>query len=146
MIKQNSFIIYIIHSVFYMLFASCVTLKPVEVKSVENFKLKDIITKPGVQFDVMIHNPNSFGLTLKEFKSNAFLGEKIVTDIFVKKKIRIGANSDISIPLESQPSLSDISSMILSGNVSGDLKVEGYITVKKFIFRKKFPFRVQTKI
>ena len=117
-----------------------------EVRNVDNFQIKDIITKPNVQFDVNLHNPNNFGLTVKEFKSTAFLGDKMLTDIFIEKKIRIGANSDISIPLQTQPSINDITNMVLSGNASKDLKVEGYVVVRKFIFRKKFPFTVRTKI
>ena len=120
------------------------TIQPVEVKNVDNFQLTDVLTKPSVQFDVNIHNPNNFGLTLKEFKSTAFLGDKIVTDIFIAKKIHIGANSDISIPFQTQPSLNAIVGMMLSGSASKDLKVEGFLVVKKFIFRKKFPFTVRT--
>ncbi|MEP7169482.1 MAG: hypothetical protein ABI855_08955, partial [Bacteroidota bacterium] len=54
---------------------SCVTIQPVEVRNVDNFQMMDILTKPSVQFDVNIHNPNNFGLTLKEFKSTVFLGD-----------------------------------------------------------------------
>lgn len=146
MSKNRNIILLIVPAAILFLFNSCVTVQPVEVRSVDNFQITDIITKPKVQFDVNIHNPNSFGLTVKEFKSTAFLGEKIVTDIFVEKKIRIGANSDIVIPLQTQPSINDISSMLLSGKASKDLKVEGYVVVRKFIFRKKFPFTVRTKL
>ncbi len=128
------------------LFTSCVTVQPVEVRSVDNFELKDVTSNPYVQFDVNIHNPNSFGLTLKEFQSTAFLGDKMLTDIFIEKKIRIGSNSDISIPLQTKPSLQDITNMVFSGNSSKDLKVNGYITVKKFLFKKKFPFSVKTRM
>lgn len=127
-------------------FTSCITVKPVEVKNVDNLQLTGITSQPAVQFDVNIHNPNNFGLTLKEFQSTAFLGDKRLTDIFISKKLRIGANSDVSIPLQTQPSLNDIAGMLLSGNSSKDVKVDGYITVRKFIFKKKFPFSVRTKL
>jgi LEA14-like dessication related protein len=128
-----------------LLFSSCLTVQPVEVQSVNNFQLRDALTKPYVQFDVNIHNPNHFGLTLKEFKSTAYSGDKVVTDIFVQKKTRIAANSDISIPIQTTPSLNDISSMLFSGGASKDVKVDGYLTVRKFIFSKKFPFTIHTK-
>src|SRR5436190_13562006 len=123
-----------------ILYSSCVTVQPVEVRSVDNFELKDVTSNPHVQFDVNIHNPNNFGLILKEFKSTAFLGDKMLTDIFIEKKIKIEANSDMSIPLQTKPSLQDISNMVFSANTSREVKVEGYITVKKFLFKKKFPF------
>ena len=146
MTKNNIFILCILVTIIMFSFASCMTIEPVEVKNVDNFQLKDVLTGPSVQFDVTVHNPNNFGLTLKEFKSTAYLGDKMVTDIFIEKKIHIGAGSEISIPFQTQPSLTTIAGMMLSGNTSGDLKVEGFLVVKKFIFRKKFPFTVRTKI
>jgi len=143
-INQLKFIVGIF--LFFNLFVSCITIQPVEVQKVDNFQLKDVLTKPNVQFDVVIHNPNHFGLTLKEFKSTAFLGDKMITDIFIEKKIYIGADNDISIPLQTSPSLKDISEIVLSGNASKELKVEGFIIVSKFIFRKKFPFTVNTRL
>lgn len=130
----------------FLFLTSCITLKPVEVKNVDNLQLTVMTSQPAVQFDVNIHNPNNFGLTLKEFQSTAFLGDKRLTDIFISKKLRIGANSDVSIPLQTQPSLNDVAGMLLSGNSSKDVKVDGYLTVRKFIFKKKFPFSVRTKL
>ncbi|MEO5571010.1 MAG: LEA type 2 family protein [Bacteroidia bacterium] len=146
MTKINIFKRRIFVTVILISFSSCMTIEPVEVKNVDNFQLKDVLTNPSVQFDVTIHNPNSFGLTLKEFKSTAFLGDKMVSDIFIEKKVHIGANSDISIPFQTKPSLNTVAELMLSGNTSGDVKVEGFLVVKKFIFRKKFPFTVRTKI
>ena len=137
MTKTNIFKHCFLVAVILVFFSSCITMEPVEVKNVDNFQLKDVLTRPSVQFDVTIHNPNTFGLTLKEFKSTAFLGDKMITDIFIEKKIHIGASSDISIPFQTQPSLNDIAGMVFSGNSSKDLKVEGFLVVKKFIFRKK---------
>ncbi len=146
MTRKSVFKFSVLSFAFLVLFTSCITIQPVEVRNIDNFQLMDVLTKPNVQFDVNIHNPNNFGLTLKEFKSTAFLGDKMVTDIFIQKKIYIGANSDISIPLQTQPSLKDITGMVMSVNASGDLRVEGFLVVRKFIFRKKFPFTVRTKI
>lgn len=144
--KNQIFKFSILYSLFCIFFSSCLTVQPVEVQSVSNFQLQDPLTKPYVQFDVNIHNPNHFGLTLKEFKSTAYSGDKIVTDIFVQKKTHIAANSDISIPIQTTPSINDISSMIFSGGASKDVKVDGYLTVRKFIFSKKFPFTIHTKL
>jgi hypothetical protein len=144
--KQKIFTFSVLLFALSISITSCITIQPVEVKNVDNFQLKDAFTKPSVQFDVNIHNPNNFGLTLKEFKSTAFVGDKMITDIFIDKKVRIGAGSDISIPFQTSPSLNEISGILLSGNASKDVKIEGFLVVKKFIFRKKFPFTVNTKI
>ena len=130
-----------------MFLSGCVSIKPVTISGVNNFQVEDVLFSPKVGFDVNLHNPNSFGLTLKEFKSSAYLDDKLMTDVFLEKKIHIGANSDIAIPLKSQPSIQDIITTYFGGGkTKGNVKVEGYVTVSKFIFKKKFPFSLTTKL
>ncbi|MFI5218830.1 MAG: LEA type 2 family protein [Bacteroidia bacterium] len=126
--------------------SSCVTIKPVEVIGIGNFNLEPLSSKPNVHFEVKIHNPNNFGLTLCELKSTVSLGAKTVTDITISKKTFIPADSEISIPLEARASVNEIASLLLSGNASSNIKAEGYLAVRKFLFKKKFPFSVKTKI
>lgn len=125
---------------------SCVSVQPVTVKGVNNFKTEEVLLSPKISFDVLLHNPNSFGLTLKAFKTSAYFNDKLITDVFIDKKVRIGANSDIAIPLKSQPSVMDIITTYLSGKTAGTIKLDGYVTVSKFLFRKKFPFTINTKL
>lgn len=130
-----------------LLLSACVAVQPVTVTDVNNFRVEDVLSgSPKISFDILIHNPNGYGLTLKEFKSTAFMNEKLITDIYLEKKIHIAANSDITIPLKSSPSIKDIISTYLSGHFNGDVRVDGYIIVSKFLFRKKFPFSLTTKL
>ena len=130
-----------------MLLSGCVSIQPVTISGVNNFQVEDVLLSPKVSFDVNLHNPNSFGLTLKEFKSSAYLDDKLMTDVFIEKKIYVGANSDVAIPLKSQPSIQDIITTYFGGGkTKGNVRVEGYVTVSKFIFKKKFPFSLTTKL
>jgi LEA14-like dessication related protein len=137
----------VVYSLIVLLFSGCVSIEPVTIAGVSNFQVEDVLLSPKVSFDVNLHNPNSFSLTLKEFKSSAYLDDKLMTDVFMENKIRIGANSDVAIPLKSQPSIQDIITTYFGGGkTKGNVRVEGYVTVSKFIFRKKFPFTLTTKL
>jgi LEA14-like dessication related protein len=142
--KKNLFVIAYVAAACF--FQSCISIQPVTVSGINNVQVEDVLLSPKVSFDVNLHNPNSFGLTLKEFKTSAYLDNKLMTDVSIENKIYIGGNSDVAIPLKSQPSIQDIITTYLSGNaVKGNVKLEGYVTVSKFIFRKKFPFTLNTK-
>ena len=124
-------------------FSSCFTIEPVTVKSVDDFKIKTLAPQPSVSFNVVINNPNPVGVTLKEYKSEAFLGDKKIADIFVVKNSHLAANSDSKIPIETTPSLNEIAAMMLAGAAPKMVRVKGYVTVGKFIFKKTFPFDVK---
>jgi LEA14-like dessication related protein len=129
-----------------VLFSSCISLKPVTVTGVDNVQAEDILLYPKISFNVNLHNPNNFGLTLKEFKTSAYFNDKVLTDVFTASKIRIARNSNVAIPLQTQPSIKELMTTYLTGKLKGNIKVEGYITVSKFLFRKKFPFSITTKL
>jgi LEA14-like dessication related protein len=128
------------------LLSSCTTVQPVTVSGIQNFQADNISLSPEISFDALLHNPNHFGLTIQEFKTSASLNDKLIADIFIEKKIRIGADADIPIPLKCKPAIKDIIASYLSGSFSGTVKLDGYVTAKKFLFRKKFPFSIKTKL
>jgi LEA14-like dessication related protein len=143
---MKKYLVVLLLSTSVLFLHSCVTVQPVTVSGINNLQVEDIMLSPKVSFDVNLHNPNSFGLTLKEFKTSAYVNDKLMTDVFMEKKMRIAPNSDIAIPLKSQPSIQDIITTYLDGNMKGNIKLEGYVTVSKFLFRKKFPFTLNTKL
>jgi LEA14-like dessication related protein len=130
----------------FILLTSCASVKPITVAGIDNLQVEDILLHPKISFNVNLHNPNNFGLTLKEFKTSAYLNDKIMTDLYTETKIRIARNSNIAIPLKTEPSIKELMTTYLSGALKGKLKVEGYFTVKKFLFRRKFPFSFTTEL
>ncbi len=127
-----------------MLASSC-TIQPVAVKRIDNFRTGGGIGNPSVNFDVIVSNPNAFGLRLCELESSVILGNEVVSKVTVEKNIPVKAGSDVLIPLSVTPTVNNIAAMILSGSGSKDYRVKGNITVGKFIFRKKFPFEANGK-
>jgi LEA14-like dessication related protein len=127
-------------------FSSCYTIEPVSVKRLDDFQVKTLSTKPSVNFNAVIFNPNSFGLTLRSFSCDVKLGGKQISRIETSQSVRISPNTDISIPLEAAPDLKDVAGLILGVNNLTDWKAEGNLVVSKFVFRKKIPFTVKSKL
>ncbi|MCC6384362.1 MAG: LEA type 2 family protein [Bacteroidia bacterium] len=125
------------------LLTSCSPVKPITVKRFDDFKVKTLSTKPAVSFSAVISNPNSFGVTLKSFSANVFLGKQPISAIETTKKTRIASQADISIPFEAYPDLKGIGGMLLQGQVSSHWETTGNVVISKFIFRKKIPFSLE---
>lgn len=136
----------VISAVFVLLFSSCYTIEPVTVKRLDDFQVKTLSTRPAINFNAVLYNPNAFGITLRSFACDVKMGGKQVSRIETSHKVRISSNADISIPLEASPDLKDISGMILGGTSFTDWKAEGNLVVSKFIFRKKIPFSIKGKL
>lgn len=136
----------IVIAICIFLFSSCYTIEPVVVKRLDDFQAKTLSTKPSVNFKAVLYNPNAFGITLRAFTCDVKMGGKQISRIETSRKVRIGSNADVSIPLEATPDLKDVAGMILGGTGFTDWKAEGNLVVSKFLFRKKIPFSVKGKL
>lgn len=100
----------------------------------------------NVKFDVLLKNPNNYGLTLQNMQLDAFLGDSIISSVNLDKRQRINPNSTSSIPITVQPKVSMMPQLALTG--LGQLfkkddkrfKLKGTLVVRKFIFKKKYSF------
>jgi LEA14-like dessication related protein len=126
-----------------ILFSSCSTIEPVTVKRLDDFQVKAVSSRPGVNFKAIIFNPNSFGLTLRSLNLSTAIGGKNISHLEVLKKTRIKPNSEIAIPVEVYPDLKELSGLLLSGSSVSEWSAEGNLVVSKFIFRKKIPFSLK---
>ncbi len=131
---------------FVFLYSSCYTIEPVIVKRLDDFQIKTLSTKPSVNFNAVLYNPNAFGITLRTFTCDVKMGGKLISRIETSRKVRIGPDADVAIPLEASPNLTDVAGMILGGTSFTDWKAEGNLVVSKFIFRRKIPFSVKGKL
>lgn len=133
----------VINVVFVFLFASCYTIQPVTVKRLDDFQVKTLSTKPSINFNAVLYNPNAFGITLRSFTCDLKMGGKPVSRIETSRKVRISSNADVAIPLEASPDLKDVAGMILGGASFTDWNAQGSLIVSKFIFRRKIPFSLK---
>ncbi len=134
------------------LFSSCISYKSVEFVKVEkvNLNLSSVPSKSG--FEILIRNPNSSGLRLRGAEANFQLLEKSLGNASLAQSIYIPANSESSIPFILNFDTENLNDMIpsgldiLFGNSSRELRVRGFIRLRKHLWYKKLDFDLKQKI
>jgi LEA14-like dessication related protein len=138
--------------IFIFWFSSCIVLKPVEFKGIENVKVEKITNRSVLlNTGIKIRNNNSFSFYLKNVDLYLTVNDRAIADIRRKEKILIPAGSEniYDIPLEV-----DFSGILKSGGsllkfaAGKDLSIhfKGQLRVGKFIFSKKLMVDVEKKI
>jgi len=130
---------------------ACAPLKPLEFRSLSDFKVEKLASTPTLSLNLNLHNPNSFGGTMKEFHINFFLGDVPIATIQLQN-IRMPSQSDFTLPLSANPSYDQLIKFLPSGLSSFNsgkqipIKLTGSVTVRKFIFKKTLPFEFHDTI
>ena len=138
-------------SLAFVLLESCAPLKPLEFKSVSDLKIEKLTSSPDLSLNLNLHNPNSFGCTLRDFEFNFLLSETQLASIDLKNN-RLPANSDFTLPVSTVTSYDELIKFLPSGissfNSGKEIPVTltGKLTLKKFLFRKTFPFEFHSSI
>ena len=136
-----------------VVFSSCLTRKNIDFKSIENVTYVSENNSPTIKFDLKIHNPNNWGLRIKDVSTNVSLENKLIGSTLLPKSIRIARNSDILIPMQLNLSLADLLTFLPQGlslftgnKTTVNTSVDGSITLKKFIFRKRIAINIKQEI
>src|ERR1043165_3034319 len=128
-----------------LFFAACAPLKPLEFRSLSDFKVQNLTSSPSLSINLNLHNPNSFGGTMKEFHLDFCLSDVPIATIQLQN-IRMPSRSDFTLPLTTNASYNQLIKFLPSGISSFNsgkqipIKLTGSVTVRKFIFRKTLPF------
>ncbi len=131
--------------------ASCAPLRPIEFRSVTNFKVKNLTSSPEITVNLNLYNPNSVGGKVKEFNLDLFLSESQLASVQLKN-VRVAAMSEFALPLSTLTSYSQIVKFLPSGINSFldgkdiPLSFKGTVTLKKFLFKKTFPLEFHDTI
>lgn len=132
-----------------LFFSSCMVIKPVEVKRLDNLRTELNLQQPEILFDVAVSNPNGFGVTLKRVDIHLGLGDKNLAGISTERQIRIPRKGDTSLPVVLRPSYSDLSAIAgaglneFLGGKKQLISVRGEVVIRKFFFRRKLRFSEQ---
>ena len=131
---------------------SCGTYNPIVFKKVDNVNLNFDSNDAISKFEVLIFNPNTKGLKLRAAKANFHLLGKPLGKAELQQSIFIKANSENSIPFYLHLNEKNILELvpagfeILFGNSSRELKVDGFLKIRKFLWYKKVKFDLKQKI
>lgn len=137
--------------IFLVLFISCAPLRPIEFRSISDFKVEHLTSSPQISTSLNLHNPNSFGGTMKEFHLDFSMSDIPIASIGLKN-VRMPSRSDFTLPLSTAATYDQLIKFLpagISSFTSGKeipVKMNGSVTVKKFIFKKILPFEFHTSI
>jgi LEA14-like dessication related protein len=98
-----------------------------------------------------VFNPNPYGLTVKRMGLMLKVSDSTLADVNLLQGVRIGGNSEVTVPITIQPSLSTLGNIFMAGVNSflskkdQNVMIEGDIIVRKFIFRKRFTIKESLK-
>ena len=130
---------------------SCAPLRPIEFRSISDFKVKNLTSGPEVSVNLNLYNPNSVGGKVKEFDLDFFLSETQIASLQLKN-VRVGSRREFTLPLSTNASYDQIMKFLPSGLGSflngKDIPVNltGKVTMTKFLFKKTFPFQFHSSI
>jgi LEA14-like dessication related protein len=134
-----------------MALTSCAPIRPIEFRSISDFKITNLTSAPEVSVNLNLYNPNSIGGKVKEFDLEFFLSDAQIATIQLKN-VRVGSRREFTLPLSTNASYDQIIKFLPSGLSSflngKDIPVNltGKVTMKKFLFKKTFPFQFHDSI
>jgi LEA14-like dessication related protein len=135
-----------------LFFSSCKLneLQSPTVSRTENFKITKM-SPDGIEGEITVNikNPNSVGFTIfKSYFDVTYAGTSL-GKAFMKKKIRIPANSDKTHTFQLKGSLKGVSmadlTKLMNGK-TGQLEIAGKLKVGKWFYKKKFDVNHKQRI
>lgn len=126
-------------------FCSCGKMEEPQFKRLENFKIKSLgLKETVVGFNATLHNPNSFGVTVKESTLDVYVDSSFIGNFMQTQNIAVNSTSDFSIPLEGKIPLGRALKMNLPGLIGKEILVraDGSVKVGKggIYITKKFAY------
>lgn len=133
-----------------LVFTSCKDFQEINVSKIDGFKVKSL-TQEGIsgEVKVKIKNPNSIGFNVYRSSCDVYFGDLYLGKAKLKKRIRVGANSDSEHTFALEGKFKDMSLLQLTSLLSGKsqaLVLKGNIKAGKFFYKKKFPIDRKEKI
>lgn len=132
--------------------SSCFSQKEITYKGISNINYRTDKEIPQITFDLIINNPNNWGLKVSDLTTNVTVANRMIGTAIIEKPIRIHHKNDVTIPMVLNLSMADVISLLPTGlslfgqKSSVNTQVEGNVTVKKFIFKRKYLFNFKQDV
>lgn len=138
---------------FVLLFLLCgckLSLEPPTVSRTDNFRVTKMAPDAiEAELTVGIKNPNSIGFNVYKSWFDVSYGGQYLGKAYLKKKVRIGANSDKSHTFYLKSDLKGVSlaeiTKLVNGK-SGQLEIIGNLKVGKWFYKKKFEVKHKQRV
>ncbi len=107
-----------------LLLLSCGKVAEPEFRRIDNFGVKKLgIAETVIGFDVVYHNPNNFGVQVKETVLDVYLDSALIGKFHQLNVVDVTDNKEFSIPLEGSVSLQKAIQLNLPAMVGRDVLV-----------------------
>jgi hypothetical protein len=111
--------------------ASCGKVQDPEFKKLDNFGLRKMgLQSATVGFDAVFHNPNNFGVSVKEAAFDIYLDTTYLGRFIQPTDVSVSSNSDFGIPLETTVPFQKAMNMGLEKYVGKEVLVKANGNVK----------------
>jgi hypothetical protein len=137
---------YFFSAIVLLLFSSCFTIKPVEFRKTENFSVTRNNNSPLVTFGIVFYNPNGFGCTISDIKSEGSLKGRLLFNAGLSTRIKAKRKSEVSLPVTANIAKMDPGQLLGTGlnlllnDEAIPMQVKGSVKVRKFLFTKTYDF------
>jgi len=119
---------------FTVVLCSCGKMEEPQFKRLENFKVKSLgLKETVVGFSATLHNPNGFGVTVKESAVDVYVDSVFVGNFKQTENVSVKSEADFSIPLEGIIPIGRALNMNLPGLIGKEVLVraDGSVRVGK---------------
>jgi LEA14-like dessication related protein len=120
-----------IFSVLIILLSACGKIQEPQFKKLENFKVKKLgLQETTIGFNATYHNPNGFGVAVKETMLDVYLDSVYLGKFNQPLEVAVQRNADFSIPLEGKLSLMDAINANVTSLIGKEVLVKANGTIK----------------
>jgi LEA14-like dessication related protein len=114
-----------------ILLISCGKIEDPQFKKIENFKIKKLgLQETTIGFNATYHNPNGFGVAVKEALLDVYLDSVYLGKFNQPQEVAVQRNADFSIPLEGRISLMDALNANVTSLIGKEVLVKANGTIK----------------
>ena len=140
-----SFSIYLVLTI---LLISCSTPKELEYRETRNFSVDKLgFSASTIKTDLVLFNPNSFGLQLNKFDLDVFIDNNYLGHTTEDKLVSIPRRAEFTVPVKMEVDMKNLVTnginALFSKQVS--LKVVGTIRVEKGKISLNFPIKYESR-
>lgn len=114
-----------------LFFVSCRKIENPKFRRLENFGVKKVeLSQATVGFNITFHNPNNFGVSVKEAAFDFYADSVFIGHFLQPAQIEVPSNSEFSIPMEGVVPWQQLFNSKLKNAVGKELLVQANGDVK----------------
>lgn len=129
-----------------LLLSSCISLRPVELKRVENLSIVGGNDSLKLTISLAFFNPNRFGCTITDITSEGAIRNRPLFQTGISKNIRAKSKSDFTIPVTAYVMNKDLGKLLSVGisllvnDETVPMNINGKLKIKKWFLYRSFQF------